>query len=181
MKISLNWLREYVSIPKTMDPHKLAMLFTIRTAEVETVEHQAGLFENMLVGQILEIHPHPNADKLKITKTSIGKKTLQIICGGSNIKEGQYVVVALVGAKVRWHGEGEPITLQPAKIRGVESEGMICAANEIGLPELQEAAEGILDLSALKPTAGATLAEVMEKDDIVLTVDNKSLTHRPDL
>ncbi len=184
MKISLNWLREFVNIPKDADAHKLAMLFTIRTAEVETVENQAGGFDKIVVGQIMEIHPHPNADKLRITKTSVGKETLQIVCGGSNLYEGQYVAVAMLGVKVKWHGQGEPVVMQKAKIRDVESYGMICAGEEIGVEQSNGKDAGpnpILDLSPLKPTVGMGLGELLEKDDIVLTVDNKSLTHRPDL
>ncbi len=184
MKISLNWLREFVNIPKDADAHKLATLFTIRTAEVEGVEDQAEGFKNIVVGQIIEIHPHPNADKLKITKTSVGKETLQIVCGGTNLYEGQYVAVAKIGAMVKWHGQGEPVMMQEAKIRGVESYGMICAGEEIGVeqaPDPQAGERPILDLSALKPQTGMPIAELLEKDDTVLTVDNKSLTHRPDL
>lgn len=184
MKISLNWLREFVNIPKDVDAHKLAMLFTIRTAEVEGVEDQSEAFRNIVVGQIMEIHSHPNADKLKITRTSVGKETLQIVCGGTNLYEGQYVAVARIGAMVKWHGQGEPVLMQEAKIRGVESYGMICAGEEIGVEQAPDPAAGerpILDLSGLKPQTGMSVAELLEKDDTVLTVDNKSLTHRPDL
>jgi phenylalanyl-tRNA synthetase beta chain len=181
MKISLNWLRDFVNIPKDTDPEKLAQLFTIRTAEVEGVENLAAAFDNMVVGQILEIHPHPDADKLKVTKTSVGledKHLLQIVCGASNIYEGMYVAVALPGSRVRWHGEGDPVTLEPAKIRGVESFGMICAGDEIGI---EEKSTGVVDLSTLKPHVGMPLAELLGKDDVILHIDNKSLTHRPDL
>jgi len=133
MKISLNWLREFVNIPQDVDAQKLAMLFTIRTAEVEGAENQGAAFDKIVVGQIQEIHPHPDANKLRVTKTSVGKETLQIVCGGSNLVEGQYVAVAMLGAKVKWHGEGEPIVMEKAKIRGVESYGMICAGEEIGV------------------------------------------------
>jgi len=184
MKISLNWLREFVNIPQDVDAQKLAMLFTIRTAEVEGAENQGAAFDKIVVGQIQEIHPHPDANKLRVTKTSVGKETLQIVCGGSNLVEGQYVAVAMLGAKVKWHGEGEPIVMEKAKIRGVESYGMICAGEEIGVEQTQSPDGGpnqILDLSPLKPTVGMNLGELLEKNDIVLTVDNKSLTHRPDL
>lgn len=178
MKISLHWLRDFVKIPENVSPHDLARLFTTHTAEVEHVEYLGAAFEKIVVGQILEIHLHPNADKLRITKTSVGRETLQIVCGASNIREGMYVPVALVGSRVRWHGEGDMITLQPAKIRGIESFGMICAGEEIGL---EEKSDGVYDLSPLKPKIGASLADVLGKNDIVFTLDNKSLTHRPDL
>jgi phenylalanyl-tRNA synthetase beta chain len=181
MKISLNWLRDFVDIPADTDPEKLAHLFTVHTAEVEGVENPAASFEKMVVGQIQEIHPHPNADKLKITKTSVGtahKEPLQMVCGAGNIYEGMYVAVALPGARVRWHGQGNPVTLEPANIRGVDSFGMICAGEEIGV---EEKSTGVMDLSATKPTPGTPLAEVFGADDIILHIDNKSLTHRPDL
>lgn len=178
MKISLNWLREYTFIPDNIDPQSLGKLFTAHTAEVEQVESEGASFDKMVVGQILEVNPHPNADKLRITRTNVGGEILQIVCGAPNIFAGQFVPVALPGSKVRWHGEGDLITLEPTKIRGVESYGMICAAEEIGLPK---AGDGIVDLSELNPKAGTPLAELFGKNDTVLTVDNKSLTHRPDL
>ena len=178
MKISLNWLREFTFIPDNVDPQSLGKLFTAHTAEVEQVESEGASFDKMVVGQILEVNPHPNADKLRITRTNVGGEILQIVCGAPNIFAGQFVPVALPGSKVRWHGEGDLITLEPTKIRGVESYGMICAAEEIGLPP---AGDGIVDLSALNPKAGTPLAEIFGKNDTVLTVDNKSLTHRPDL
>lgn len=186
MKISLNWIKDFTEIPKTLKPEDLGNLLTLKTAEVEAVYNQANAFDNMVVGQIMEILPHPNADKLKITKTSVGKQTLKIICGGSNLREGMYVAVAKIGAKIKWHGEGDFVTLEKAKIRGEESEGMICAGEEIGieaktegLPKENE--REILDLSAIKPIPGTPLAEVFRKEDYILEFDNKSLTHRPDL
>jgi phenylalanyl-tRNA synthetase beta chain len=178
MKVSFNWLRDFVDIPRDTDSGAFARLFTLRTAEVEGVEDQSEAFADIVVGQIQEIHPHPNADKLKITKTSVGKETLQIICAAANIREGMYVAIALPGAKIRWHGEGDLLTLEPAKIRGEESFGMICAGDEIGL---EATPEGILDISPLKPAIGMPLSELLEKNDVILHIDNKSLTHRPDL
>lgn len=85
-------------------------------------------FENIIVGKILEIEKHPNADRLQVTKTDIGKEILQIVCGASNIQVGQMVPVALVGAKL----PGE-IEIKEAEIRGVKSFGMLCAEDELGL------------------------------------------------
>lgn len=186
MKISLNWIKDFTEIPKTLKPEDLGNLLTLKTAEVEDVYNQADSFDNIVAGLIIEVIPHPNADKLRITKTSVGKQTLKIICGGSNIKEGMYVAVAKVGAKVRWHGEGDPVTLEKAKIRGEESEGMICSGSEIGietpLGKIKKEEDGeILDLSAIKPEPGTPLAEVFKKEDYIFEFDNKSLTHRPDL
>jgi phenylalanyl-tRNA synthetase beta chain len=189
MKISTNWLKQYVNIPDNTDFHQLGELFTVRTAEVEEVYNLAETFDKIVVGKILEINPHPNADKLQITKTDVGLASpdgqpLQIVCGASNIFVGQLVPVAMIGSKVRWHGEGDLVELKPTKIRGEDSAGMICAAEEIGL---KDKVDGILDLSYLthlypdlaKP--GIPLAEALHKDGFIIDIDNKSLTHRPDL
>jgi len=84
-------------------------------------------FENVVVGKILEIEKHPNADRLQVTKTDLGKEVLQIVCGAPNIQVGQMVPVALIGAKL-----GE-IEIKEAEIRGVKSYGMLCAEDELGL------------------------------------------------
>lgn len=181
MHISLSWLKDFVDIPKSEDPKDLANELTLKTAEVEGVKTEGEDLTNIVTGQILELHPHPNADKLRLTKVSVGKENHQIVCGGKNLKEGMYVAVALPGARVRWHGEGDPITLEKTKIRGEESFGMICASNEIGLNTPEEGPEDILDLSSSKPAPGTPMAQFLGKSDIVLEFDNKSLTHRPDL
>ncbi len=197
MKISLNWIKEFIDkagqkgkfVKKNaLDPEKLATLFTTRTAEIEQVEDLAKSLQKIVVGQILEIHPHPNADKLQITKTGVGAKnggTLQIVCGDPKIYKGMIAPVALIGAKVHWHGEKETVTMQKTSIRGVESSGMICAGEEIGV---EEKSASIYDLGKIaeagqiaKPKIGTALAEVLGLDDVIFSIDNKSLTHRPDL
>lgn len=178
MLISLNWLRDFVDIPHNTDAEEFGKLFTLRTAEVEEVRDLAKNLNKIVVGQIKKIKPHPDADNLQVTETTVGGKPLQIICGAKNIKEGMYVAVATVGAKVRWHGEGELVTLEKAKIRGVESSGMICAASEIGL---EDCVDGIMDLTPYKPDIGQNVADVLGLNDVIIDIDNKSLTHRPDL
>lgn len=178
MLISINWLKDFVDIGKT-SPKKLGELLTMHTAEVEKVDDFSGKFKKMVVGKILKIRKHPNADKLKIVETDIGKKTLQIVCGGKNLRENMLVPVALPGAEIKWHGEGEPVELKSTKIRGVKSEGMICAGEEIGLEKSQE--QCIMDISYTNEKAGTALAKALNLDDAVLEIENKSLTHRPDL
>lgn len=181
MYVSLNWLKEFVELSKNQTPESLANLLTLKTAEVESITDEAKSLDNMVTGLVLEIQKHPNADKLKLAKVSLGKETLQVVCGGANLKEGMYIAFAKVGSKVRWHGEGDLITLEKAVIRGIESSGMIVAASEIGLSELQKGPQDILDLSATKPRPGTPIAEIFKKNDVILEFDNKSLTHRPDL
>ena len=184
MKLSLSWIKDYVNIPEDADLKKLAYDLTMSTVEVEDVEELARRFDNMLVGVIEKIEPHPNADKLRVCKVDIGGGEIKdIVCGGINLKEGMRVAVSCPGAVVRWHGEGEPVVIKNSKLRGVESYGMICASDEIGLGELfpaEQEAE-ILDLSAFDVPAGTSLADALDMNDILLEIDNKSMTNRPDL
>jgi phenylalanyl-tRNA synthetase beta chain len=179
MKISLNWLKDYVEIPSKHSPKELGDLFTMKTAEVEGIENQKEALDKIIVGQVLKVNDHPDADKLKVVETSVGKEVLQIVCGGTNLKDGMFVAVALIGAKVKWHGEGDLVEMKKVKIRGVESSGMICASSEIDLGECAD--KEILDLTPYSPKAGQSVAELFGKDDLILDIDNKSLTHRPDL
>ncbi|MDX9970543.1 MAG: phenylalanine--tRNA ligase subunit beta [Candidatus Gracilibacteria bacterium] len=181
MHISLNWLKEFVQIPE-QDSHALAHKITTRTAEVDGLIEESKEYENMVIGQIVTVQKHENADTLLVTKTSIGKETVQIVCGGQNLREGMFVAVALPGSEVKWHGEGEKVKIERTKIRGVESFGMICASSEIGLPKGEnEGPKDILDLSPFKPTPGTPLSEFFKKDDTILVFDNKTITNRPDL
>ena len=137
----------------------------------------------MIVGVIEEVLPHPNADKLRICRVDIGDEIKDIVCGGSNLEAGMKVVVATPGAFVRWHGEGEPVEIKNATLRGVESFGMICASVEVGMDGLFPAAEEheIMDLSSFDAAAGTPIAEALGLDDYILEIDNKSMTNRPDL
>lgn len=105
------------------------------------------------------------------------------MCGGSNLREGMKVAVALPGSVCRWHGEGEPVEIKKSKLRGVDSYGMICGAVEIGLADLFPTKEEahILDLSDFDAPAGTPLADALDLNDIILEIDNKSMTNRPDL
>ncbi|MBD3330042.1 phenylalanine--tRNA ligase subunit beta [Candidatus Peregrinibacteria bacterium] len=181
MYVSLSWLKEFVDIPDSVDAKALGESLTLKTAEVEAVIDESEKFKNIVAGQILELKAHPNADKLLIAKTTVGKETYDIVCGGKNLKEGMYVVVALPGATVDWHGDGTIMEIKKVKIRGVESTGMICASSELGIENKDEGPKDIMDISALKPTPGTPFAEILNKNDIIFEFDNKSLTHRPDL
>ena len=184
MKVSLNWIKDYVKLPEDMDLTRLAYDLTMSTVEVEGAEDLAKRFEHMLVGVVTEVCPHPNADKLRICKTDIGGGDIrEIVCGGTNLTAGMQVAVACPGALCRWHGEGEPVEIKESKLRGVKSYGMICAASEIGLGDLFPTDEEahILDLSAFDVPAGTSIADALDLHDIILEIDNKSMTNRPDL
>jgi phenylalanyl-tRNA synthetase beta chain len=178
MQISLNWLKEFVEIDPNLDPKDIALTLTRKTAEVEGVTDESKNFQNIVVGEILEISPHPEADKLQITKVTDGKNSYQVVCGANNIYIGMRAPLALLGAMVLWHGEGEKVAIKKTKVRGVESEGMLCAPDELGLTDK---IDGILDLKEFNCQVGQNLAEVLKLDDAILEIDNKSLTHRPDL
>jgi phenylalanyl-tRNA synthetase beta chain len=133
MTISYKWLSEY--LPVTIEPERLSRILTsvgLEVEKMETFEAVKGNLEGLVIGEVLHTEQHPNADKLKLTKVNAGARELQIVCGAPNVAAGQKVVVAPVGSII-YPTSGEPITMKVAKIRGVESFGMICAENEIGL------------------------------------------------
>lgn len=141
MKISYNWLIEYLPIDESLakitgNPQKIAEILTSVGLEVESLEKYEQVkngLEGLIIGEVLTCEKHPDADKLKITTVSNGNgETLQIVCGASNIAAGQKVIVAPVGTKL-FPVSGEPFSIKKAKIRGVESNGMLCAEDEIGL------------------------------------------------
>jgi phenylalanyl-tRNA synthetase beta chain len=134
MTISYNWLCEY--LPVRIDPERLSKILTSIGLEVESLEkYEAvkGGLRGLVIGEVLECAPHPNADKLHLTRVNIGDpEPLSIVCGAPNVAVGQKVVVAPVGATI-YPVKGEPVTMNVAKIRGIDSHGMICAEDEIGL------------------------------------------------
>lgn len=135
MKISYKWLSEY--LPVTVDPERLSRILTSVGLEVEDFykyEEVKGGLEGLVVGEVLTCEKHPNADKLSITTVTInaGTDPLRIVCGAPNVAVGQKVIVATVGTTIH-PVNGEPVTMKLAKIRGEESQGMICAEDEIGL------------------------------------------------
>ncbi len=183
MKLSLNWIKDYVNIPEDMDLSRLSYDLTMSCVEVEGAENLADGYKNIVVGEIKEVLPHPNADKLRVCRVDIGDDVKEIVCGGSNLEVGMKVVVACPGAVVRWHGEGEPVEIKNTKLRGVASFGMICAAVEVGMADLFPAKDDheIMDLTSFDAPAGTLLADALGLNDIILEIDNKSMTNRPDL
>jgi len=172
MYISLNWLKDFVKIPAKIKPTELAEAITRHTVEVEGVVRQADQYDKVVVGKVLEVKPHPKADRLRLTVVDVKKKILNIVCGAPNVAAGQFVPVALVGAVLP-----NGLEIKEAEIRGEKSEGMICAEDELGLGKDHT---GII---VLKPEAkiGQLFAEYLEAEDIILEMDNKSLSNRPDL
>jgi phenylalanyl-tRNA synthetase beta chain len=178
-----------------LDPAMLMRELTVASVEVEGFEQAFPLLagetgDKIVLARITEVAPHPDADRLKVCTVFDGAREYTIVCGGSNVAPKMLIALAHVGAAVQWHGEGESIVLTPAKIRGVASEGMICAAEEIDLGALYPKTDEkeVLDLtplftdSSVDELLGKPLVEILNlKDRFVLDIDNKSMTHRSDL
>lgn len=181
---SYQWLKEYATLKET--PEQFAAKVSLSGPGVERLYPQAPLYDGMFVGHVQSVETHPNADKLRLAKVDLGSRTITVVCGGSNLEANQWIVVALPGSKVRWHGEGDLIELKPTEIRGVASEGMICAANEIGLFDAFPHGErDILDLGKAfaqeKPhfKPGQSLAAFLDLEHDVIA-DIEVTTNRPD-
>lgn len=184
MKVSLNWVKEYIDIPVDLTNSQIAYDLTMRTVEVEDVVDTAEKFHDVVVGKITAVNAHPNADKLRVCMVDIGEaEDVQIVCGGSNLYEGEKVVVSKPGAEVYWHGENELMKIKETKMRGVTSYGMICGAEEVYLEDLYPTDDPtvIVDLGDIDAIPGQNIADVIGMNDTVLEIDNKSLTNRPDL
>ncbi|HZN95692.1 MAG TPA: phenylalanine--tRNA ligase subunit beta, partial [Myxococcales bacterium] len=167
MKVSLKWLSEYVALPPL---EELVVRLTMAGLEVEGVERPGAALAGVVVAQIKESAPHPNADKLSVTKVDAGGAgLLQIVCGAKNYKVGDKVPLATAGTKLPNGTE-----IKKAALRGVESSGMLCSARELGLSE-DAAGLYILD-PALRP--GTPIAEALGLDDAVLEVN--VTPNRPD-
>jgi len=173
MLLSLNWLKDLVNIPKTITPEEIGQKLTQHTVEVEKTEKEGAKFDKVVVGKVLDVKKHPNADRLNLTKVDVGEKELlSIVCGAPNVAVGQLVVVALVGAELP-----NGMKIEEREVRGEKSIGMICSLDELGLGE---GADGIMVLNK-KTKIGQQFSQYLKLEDVIFEVDNKSLANRPDL
>ena len=168
MTLSYKWLCDY--LPEKPAPEKLSQLLTSIGLEVESMqsyEEVKGGLRGLVIGEVISTAKHPNADKLTLTKVTIGNdQLLSIVCGAPNVAAGQKVVVAPVGATI-YPTNGEPLTMRVAKIRGEESQGMICAEDEIGLGE-SHAGILVLDTTAVPGTPAPDYFNLY--DDIIYEI-----------
>ncbi|MHB8814458.1 MAG: phenylalanine--tRNA ligase subunit beta [Steroidobacteraceae bacterium] len=161
MRVPYSWLAEWVSVP--WGARELGSRLTMAGLELEALQPAAPPFSGVRVAQILSAERHPQADKLRVCRVSIGQgEPLQIVCGASNARAGLMSALAVVGAKL-----SEGVTIKAAKLRGVESAGMLCSAKELGLAD---ASNGILELPADAPV-GKDLREYLALDDMVLELN----------
>ena len=172
MLLSLNWLKDFIKIPKGISPEDLALRLTMHTVEVEGWSDQSTSFAGVVVGKVLTVDKHPNADRLRVTTVDIKKEVLTIVCGAPNVEAGQLVPVATIGAILP-----NGLEIKESEIRGEKSYGMICAEDELGLGNNHE---GIMVLDK-KAKIGEAFSEYLNLDDIILEIDNKSLSNRSDL
>jgi phenylalanyl-tRNA synthetase beta chain len=160
MKFSENWLREWVN--PDISTEELVAQLTMAGLEVDSVEAAAETFSGVVVGEVLSVEKHPDADKLNVCQVSNGKENFQVVCGAPNVAAGLKVPFALVGAKL-----GEDFKIKKAKLRGVESNGMLCSAEELGLAEKSD---GLLELP-LDAETGQDVRAYLKLDDAVIDVD----------
>src|SRR5574344_7837 len=170
MQVSLNWLNEFVDL-SDVDENEIAHQLTMSGLEVEGVEKLKPQFTNIITAKILKIDAHPNADKLHLVTVDVGNGTKTVVCGAQNIEEGQVIPYASVGSKVLDRKTGEQFELTPAVIRGVESQGMLCSADELGVSDRgYQKEDGILILNKFLKNLelGKNLEEVLglEEDTI---------------
>ena len=157
MKFSENWLRTFVD--PALDTRGLAHALTFAGVEVEAIEPAAPSFEQVVVGEVLAVDKHPSADRLSVCRVDVGAAPLTIVCGAPNVRPGMKVPTALVGARL------PGIEIKTAKVRGVESHGMLCSEQELGL---SAEAAGLMVLPA-NAQVGASVRQVLELDDHLLT------------
>lgn len=173
MHISTDWIKEFVELPE-MAPKELGSKFTLATAEVEDVIVKGSHLKDIRIVQIVSFKKHPEADKLNLVTFKVSEtETKEVVCGAPNVKEGIKIPYAKIGVTLP-----NGLTLEPKKIRGIESHGMLCSAVELGLGE---ESSGIMELPANAPLGQDMLTYLNETCDVLLDIDNKSLTHRPDL
>jgi len=161
MKFSERWLREWVD--PALDTQALAALLTMAGLEVDAVEPAAPAFSGVVVAEILSVDAHPDAEKLRVCQVDIGERQpLQIVCGAPNARPGMLAPLARVGAVLP-----NDLTIKPARLRGVESSGMLCSARELGL---SEESAGLMELPDDAPV-GEDIREYLALDDHIIEVD----------
>ncbi len=165
MQFSESWLRQYVNPDLTTD--ELSHALTMAGLEVEETRPLAPAFSQVVVAEILEATQHPDADRLRVCKVNAGGEPLQIVCGAPNARVGIKIPCALVGAQLPPAEEGgKPFAIKLGKLRGVESQGMLCSGNELGIPQ---EADGIMELPADAPV-GTNIREYLKLDDTIFVI-----------
>lgn len=170
MYISVNWLKDFVNLDG-LNIEDVVQQFTLSCAEVEGVEYKGKDVQGVITARIEKVVDHPNSKKLHLLEVNTGKEKLAVVCGAPNVKVGMITAFAPIGAQV-----GQ-LTIGKAIVGGYESYGMCCSAKELGISDDHS---GILEFSA-DQQIGVDVKKVLPIDDIIIEIDNKSLTNRPDM
>src|SRR5512139_38584 len=175
MKVTLNWLKQYVDFDWA--PEELAERLTMLGIEVEGVQKLGGEFDGIVVAQVITCDKHPNADKLSVCRVNDGKGERQIVCGAHNFKAGDKVPLIFPGKSLPAKPGEQPFTIKVGKIRGVESHGMMCSPQELGLPDQ---IEGLLILRE-DAQVGQPFAAYLGRAESDVVYDLEITPNRPDL
>src|SRR3954464_3246967 len=175
MKITLNWLKDYVDFTGT--PEELRERLTMLGLEVEGMQKLGGEFQGVVVAQVLTSEKHPNADKLSVCRVADGQGERQIVCGAKNFKVGDKVPLILPGNALPAKAGEQPMTIKAGKIRGVESQGMMCSPQELGMAQ---DAEGLLILRE-NARVGQSFADYLGRSSGDVVYDLEITPNRPDL
>lgn len=175
MKVTLNWLKQYVDFD--WSPEELAERLTMLGIEVEGIQKIGGAFEGVVVALVITRDKHPNADKLSLCRVNDGRGERQIVCGAQNFQAGDKVPLVLPGATLPAFGTEPPMTIKVGKIRGVESQGMLCSPKELGLAE---DASGLMILPA-EAKVGQPFADYLGRTGSDVVYDLEITPNRPDL
>ena len=172
MLISCNKLKTYIKNSEDIDWENIWDTFTLRTAEVENVIKKGNTFDNVVVAEIKECIPHPNSDHMHVLKVNYGEEEdIQVVCGAPNVR------VGLKTAYIKVGGHIDNIEIKARPLRGILSNGMCCSGKELGISDNHD---GIIELPN-NYIVGKDIKEYLPIDDIIVEIDNKSLTNRPDL
>jgi len=169
MHISWNWLGRHVDLTG-VDPFSLIGRFTMAVAEVEGVEAKGDALGAVVAGRVLEVRPHPASDKLKVARVATGREVVEVVCGAPNCHVGGTYPLALPGVVL------PAFTVEAVPLRGVVSQGVLCSERDLGLTDDHA---GLLVLGQVAP--GTPLPDLLPVRDVLFEIDNKSVTHRPDL
>jgi phenylalanyl-tRNA synthetase beta chain len=172
MYISIEWIKDFVDLPE-ISPEKLAERFTMATCEVDDVLTTGELLKRVRVVEITQVEDHPDSDHLHLVRFTDGKEERQVVCGAPNVAVGKKVPFAPLGTTF-----AGGFTLTPKKIRGIVSEGMLCSETELEIGDDDSGLKIFADDAPLGQSVGDYIGQ---KNDILFDIDNKSITHRPDL
>lgn len=171
MKISLNWIKDFVDLDG-ISVKELWNRYTMATAEVDDIIEKGKDINNVVIAKVVKVEPHPSSEKLKVVQVDVGEEIAQSVCGAPNIREDIFVPFAKIGGSIK----NIPLVSKTV-INGVESDGVICSPSELGISDNHD---GVMVLPG-EYVSGTDIKKIIDIDDIVVDIDNKSLTNRPDL